>query len=207
MSPKVPKEYVDIRREQILKAAWECFSEKGYHETKIRDIAKLMQVSTGVIYNYFKGKDEILDALLSTSQEFKKSMFARMAEMESARSALGHLFELHKECCPEDEYRKSIRGDIGLWAEALKKENLRDIFISQHKQMVDEISRIVDRGVKSGEIRSSQASESIANYILALMLGLQVQAALIDDIDLASFFSEAKELLCGNLWLDLQSSD
>ncbi|MHC4586692.1 MAG: TetR/AcrR family transcriptional regulator, partial [Planctomycetota bacterium] len=47
MSPKMPQEHRDFRRQQILEAAWECFAEKGYQETTIRVIAERMNLSTG----------------------------------------------------------------------------------------------------------------------------------------------------------------
>ncbi len=48
------------RRAQILRAAVKLFSEKGYYTTTIQEIAKEAGVSTGLIYQYFGDKDDIL---------------------------------------------------------------------------------------------------------------------------------------------------
>jgi len=45
MTPKLPKEYSEFRRQQILKAAWECFIEKDYSENTVREIANQMDAS------------------------------------------------------------------------------------------------------------------------------------------------------------------
>ena len=51
---------VEERRGQIVRAAVKLFSEKGYYTTTIQQIAKQARVSTGLIYQYFRDKDDIL---------------------------------------------------------------------------------------------------------------------------------------------------
>lgn len=53
-------ELVEERRGQILRAAVKLFSEKGYYITTIQQIARKAGVSTGLIYQYFRDKDDIL---------------------------------------------------------------------------------------------------------------------------------------------------
>jgi len=51
---------VEERREQIVKAATKLFSERGYYLTTIQDIAREAGISVGLIYQYFKDKDDVL---------------------------------------------------------------------------------------------------------------------------------------------------
>ena len=51
---------VSERRGQIVRAAVKLFSEEGYYTTTIQQIAKEAGVSTGLIYQYFRDKDDIL---------------------------------------------------------------------------------------------------------------------------------------------------
>ena len=51
---------VEERRGQILRAAVKLFSDKGYYTTTISQIAREAGVSTGLIYQYFGDKDDIL---------------------------------------------------------------------------------------------------------------------------------------------------
>ena len=48
------------RRGQIVRAAVKLFSEEGYYTTTIQRIAREAGVSTGLIYQYFKDKDDVL---------------------------------------------------------------------------------------------------------------------------------------------------
>lgn len=50
-------------RNHILKTARDCFSEQGYSEATMRDIAKKANISVGNIYYYYKSKQELFDAL------------------------------------------------------------------------------------------------------------------------------------------------
>ncbi|PKA17785.1 MULTISPECIES: TetR/AcrR family transcriptional regulator [Leptospira] len=54
----------EARREQILEAALDVFSEKGYHEAGIADIAGKLNIGHGTCYRYFKNKLDILHALV-----------------------------------------------------------------------------------------------------------------------------------------------
>ncbi len=48
------------REREILRAAVKLFSEQGFHQTKIDDIASEANVSKGLIYLYFKDKHDVL---------------------------------------------------------------------------------------------------------------------------------------------------
>lgn len=48
------------KKERIIKYGFELMCEKGYHNTNTAEIAKAANVSTGIIYSYFKDKHDIL---------------------------------------------------------------------------------------------------------------------------------------------------
>lgn len=50
----------DLRRQQIFSAALMCFEESGYHETTLNDIAAAAGVSSGLIYQYYSDKRDLL---------------------------------------------------------------------------------------------------------------------------------------------------
>ncbi len=53
------------RRDEILAAAKRAFSRKGFHATRISDVAEETDLSYGSVYWYFESKDELYDALLA----------------------------------------------------------------------------------------------------------------------------------------------
>jgi AcrR family transcriptional regulator len=52
------------RREQILDAANALFSERGYDEVSVEDIASAAGVTRGLVHHYFGGRKEVYIALL-----------------------------------------------------------------------------------------------------------------------------------------------
>jgi len=60
-----PLQDPQIRITEILNVAEPLFYSKGYQETAISDIAKKMGVAHGMIYYYFKSKEELLEALIN----------------------------------------------------------------------------------------------------------------------------------------------
>ena len=52
------------KKNKIIKASYELFSEVGYYGTNTAEIAKKAGVSTGIIYGYFRDKRDILISVL-----------------------------------------------------------------------------------------------------------------------------------------------
>ena len=59
-------------RLQIEDAAIELFMEQGYHATSMRQIAEHAELALGGIYNHFKSKEEIFEAIIVDKHPYKK---------------------------------------------------------------------------------------------------------------------------------------
>lgn len=60
-----PKQERSIeKKNKIIEAGYELFSEVGYYNTNTAQIAKKAGVSTGIVYGYFKDKRDILLSVL-----------------------------------------------------------------------------------------------------------------------------------------------
>jgi len=67
MAPRSPQQFAEIREErkhQILEAALSVFAQDSYNGASMAAVAKKAKVSKGLIYNYFKSKEEILVSLV-----------------------------------------------------------------------------------------------------------------------------------------------
>lgn len=62
------KEAAKLTRHRLLLAASECFAEKGYQTTTIREIASNAGVTLGALYHHFKDKKELLMTVNRTRQ-------------------------------------------------------------------------------------------------------------------------------------------
>ena len=62
MSTKAPP--ID-RRRQILDAAVRVFARQGYHSCRVSDIADEAGVAYGLVYHYFRSKDQVMNELFT----------------------------------------------------------------------------------------------------------------------------------------------
>jgi AcrR family transcriptional regulator len=65
----------DMRRGEIITAACDLFSHKGYHGTTIPDIAHVAGISTGLIYYIFPSKEDILLACCENTATLHLTIF------------------------------------------------------------------------------------------------------------------------------------
>ena len=67
------------KHQKILHAAIKVFSERGFYNSRVSEIAKEAEVADGTIYLYFKNKDDILISLFE--EEFGKFVQNMQAEL------------------------------------------------------------------------------------------------------------------------------
>jgi len=82
----------DQRKEEILNAAREIFARKPLKDVKIQDIARKAGLSVGGVYWYFKGKDEIVHALLLQNADENIAALKILSETDAPALARLHLF-------------------------------------------------------------------------------------------------------------------
>lgn len=68
MMARVSQAHIDQRREDIVVAARDLFSERGWQDTSIQEIASEAGISTGLVYRYFENKDALLRAVFERAQ-------------------------------------------------------------------------------------------------------------------------------------------
>ncbi len=85
-----------MKHKAIVNAAIEIFAEKGFHSTKIKDIAKLANVADGTVYLYFSTKDDLFikafDELISEKLLVMKEF---IKEEDTYFEQLTHFFDYH----------------------------------------------------------------------------------------------------------------
>lgn len=57
-------------KNRILDAAFSLFSARGFSRISMRDIANAVDIKVASLYNHFKGKQELLEALISREAEY-----------------------------------------------------------------------------------------------------------------------------------------
>ncbi len=96
MSPRTPAQQAAIRaqsRRNLLDTALELFSSRGYHETTMAEVANAASVSKGLIYHYFPGKKELLQALIEEGFQAFSPAEEQLAQCDDERDRLSIILE------------------------------------------------------------------------------------------------------------------
>jgi AcrR family transcriptional regulator len=136
-------------RARLLEAALRVLSRKGFEGTSVEDVCRAAGYSKGGFYFYFRGKDDVLLQLVEGLVDGSEDA-SPLAEGWSG----GLLTEL--------------------WGHACRKPLIRERLAEYYATRRERLSQA------AGEIRGSAAApEVIADLILALETGLQIQSQLL----------------------------
>lgn len=157
------------RKNQILEAAIEVFAEKGFYETRISDIAQKAGVAYGLVYHYFKNKEEILrtiflerwSVVLKTIEEVLNE--SDRPAQERLSSILGFIFTVYQR---DPDLAEVVVLEV-LHGEAFLKEEVLRGF----QRAFAGICEIVRQGQERGEFRKNFLPDFFA---LAFMGGAEV---------------------------------
>ncbi|MFE4706333.1 TetR/AcrR family transcriptional regulator [Peribacillus simplex] len=92
--PRTPEENDRIRqasKEKIRAAAMELFMKQGYYATSISDIAKKAGISKGLLYNYYKGKEELLSEMVEARIREVVEVMEEAFTLNTPREQLEHI--------------------------------------------------------------------------------------------------------------------
>ena len=77
----------DEKREAVLRTAVQLFLEQGYHRVTLNDVADRLNITKPALYNYFRGKDEILFECWALGQERVDELIAEINRGGGFRTA------------------------------------------------------------------------------------------------------------------------
>ncbi|MBO0825011.1 MAG: TetR family transcriptional regulator C-terminal domain-containing protein [Actinobacteria bacterium] len=170
----------DQRRVQMLTAALEIISERGYADTRIADVAERSGVSPALVIYYYKTKEQLLtEAIRHYEDTWYKIGQARMASTRTAAARLEEFIAIA--CLPQavHEPGSAWRIRLDFWAQATRNEAVASVRRTSQDRWHEVISALVRDGQRAGEFRDIDVA-GFASCLSALLDGLTVQLALAD---------------------------
>ena len=140
---------VEDKRALIRGAAVRAFAKKGYHACRVSDIAEEAGVAYGLVYHYFRSKEEVLEAIF---RETWGQMLARVREVEEsdqpAREKLRRVAAVILRTWRRDPDLVRV-----LVREVTRGEQLQRQ-VEEIGQAFDALRRIIADGQEAGELRA-----------------------------------------------------
>ncbi len=159
------------RPDEILAAACAAIVARGFHNTRVGDVADAAGTSTGTIHYYFASKQEVLAAALRWASE---RVFERL-EASSKPSATARLAALLELSIPQS--RGDARGDeyilwMEMWTVVLHAPDELPGLEQLSERWRSLFFAVVDDGVRAGEFTPAAAADVVAERLIALVDGL-----------------------------------
>jgi AcrR family transcriptional regulator len=193
----------DQRREQMLQAALEVISARGYADTRIADVAERAGVSPALVIYYFKTKDQLLTEAIRYYEDIWYSVGqARMAGLRSAAARLEEFVAMSCLSEADPEPFSSWQLWLDFWAQAARNAEVASVRQKSDERWRDVIASLVREGQEAGEFREIDAS-SFAVYLSTMLDGLTIQIALNDPVvDSARAFELSMRFVADQLGFD-----
>ncbi|MEM0997303.1 MAG: TetR/AcrR family transcriptional regulator [Bacteroidota bacterium] len=173
MSPRTQAQNEVIRehsRQKILDAALRLFAVKGFDGTSVSGIAREAGVAKGLIYNYFKSKEDIVHQIVMSGISESDHVFAELMAQETAQDKMRFLFEFVRTYLKERyEYNKLLH----MLAFRLEEfPGLIDIVVAKQTSMMPLfVGILADTGVENAEREAkllSATMDGIGNQYMSL---------------------------------------
>lgn len=175
--PKVSEAHLEARRNQILEAAARCFSRDGFQGTTIQAICDEAELSTGAVYRYFSGKDEIITAIAEMGRQTTQDILEKARDDDSATRSLSQIMAASLEVVHSPETDMSNRLSLLLWGEALRIPRISELLAEALANLAEPFTAEVQRGQQRGEISHSLDPAAVSRVFVALNIGFTVLAA------------------------------
>src|SRR5215467_9475254 len=188
--PKITEERREARRQQILEAARACVLEYGLEAASVEMIIARSGLSTGSVYRYFKGKDELIGAAFSAATlEIGEAVAPVLAGPKSdppsqlaekllaawagyAQAGVGAAAGL-------DRMPVALHG----WSYAQNDPEFNSVLQASLRGFREACVPFVRQWQADGVVAASAEPDAVAQLLLSIALGFVAQRSLTGDAD------------------------
>jgi TetR/AcrR family transcriptional regulator, transcriptional repressor of aconitase len=205
--PRISEERREVRREQILEAARACLQEHGLEAVSMEMIIARSGLSTGAVYGYFKGKDQIINAVIVEGT-------AQMAEdlapilmnpdppplPEFVGQVLNTVvnFGRHKKG-GIDRLLVSVHG----WSHSQSEPALKATTRASYAGLRALFAETVRRWQRAGRFDAEADPEAVAGLLTTITLGFVAQRAMTGSADVSAHVAALESL---TQWSDVDGA-
>lgn len=152
------------KEEAIFQSALKVIKEKGFHKTRIADIAKEAGVSYGLVYHYFPGKEKLFEAV---QEKWWGGLFDLMERLSTqiltVPEKLSHVVDYFL----DTYYENPELANIFITEISRSTHNLTPERLKRFKDFMEMIQKVMKEGQAQGLLRDDFPSR----YLTYIFLG------------------------------------
>ena len=183
MDPKEAREQTikDVKCGIILDAAGKVFSEKGYMNARLEDIASLAGFSKPTLYSYFQDKESIFLSLAiremqDVAQKINAAVLSGGPFVATLESILRIFFANFTQIFSYFNTASNFRAMGGMEIDASKRKELMERFHETMGKCLQSIEVLIQRSRKTGEVSSNLDPAELSWFIISLIQGVHMRS-------------------------------
>ena len=139
-------------RRDILNIALKLFSEHGFHNVSMQQIAECSEFAVGTLYNFFDSKEHLFEELINNTGQQVINEFLQILNSDGNEKEIIQAFIRHQ---PEFQEKhgnilKLYISEIGI--KYLKLSKIRDVN-NIHEVLDSKLNQIIKQGIQKGFFR------------------------------------------------------
>src|ERR1700722_13549032 len=198
--PRLTDERRQERREQILEAARACLQEHGLEAVSMEMIIARSGLSTGAVYGYFKGKDEIINAAVTEGTAAlgrEGAPILRTPDPPPLPVLMEQLLRTVEDFGKDrndgiDRLLVAMHG----WSHSQSNPELKAATLAPSRTQRELFAETARRWQSAGVLDPGADPEGIAQLLASIILGFAAQRALAGDADVRAHVGALEALSC-----------
>lgn len=181
--PKVSQQYRDARRAQILAAARRCFVRDGFHGTSMQDLLTEAGLSSGAVYRYFPGKQDMILAIAEENLVEVAGEVRRLTSSQPPASIGEMLAGIFRVIAAKHEKDGFAAIALLVWAESLRDPVLSGWLRRTLAQVTAEFTGVVRERQNRGPLPADVTAEQLTQVIVTAVPGYILQLATLGPVE------------------------
>lgn len=162
------------RRQKILSAALNLFSEADYSAITIKDIARLAEVPTSLLYYYFKDKEALFRAALEEAVAAAMRNYEEVASKHSEPvDLINDWFQMHVELT--EDIRRLVKILMDYSSSQTQSRLLDDVVKKFYDVEIQILSKAIRRGQRAG-LFNGTSPQAAAEFASTHLDGIMVRS-------------------------------
>ena len=173
--PRTSEQFEEMRRdreESILNAGLYLFATKGFEQTSADAIRAIVNCSHGLLYHYFRSKEDLYKAVIEKKVRPIASVVTRgIDRTQKAKFVLTDVIDnfLVRLKSDNDEFAWAVALLLDMHLQAVINPKIKNV--EKDKRVYDWVFEIIEKGKEEGDFNDLNSRELVVS-ILALFKGL-----------------------------------
>lgn len=184
----------ELRRQQVLDAATECFRREGFHGSSIARISQAAGMSPGHIYHYFENKEAIVQAIAERDENDMAELLRAIERDAAKNDVITRMVDQTSEMIQHATAPEHASLMLELAAEAARNEDILKIIQRTDRTIAAQFAALMRRENATPHLDDHELGMRL-EMIAALFNGMAMRACLNPNPDPAAMTRLANRII------------